>query len=275
MNLCASILAAGLVAFLRLPDPPPQLRQLVLQEPKDKPAATPKELQRLPAELQRLQGTWTFDSLEENGVKAGDDKLMGRTIFFGAETFLIREGPRVVQVGTLKVDASRTPKTINAVIKHGQGQGDVMLGIYSLEGGTLKLCFDVQGSDRPKEFKTTRGSNLMLAACKRAHADADQPEIAGTYKSETIEMDGSKHIAEASIDRRGDAYFVVYRKGKGVAYVGIGLRKGDIFCMSWANQGQVGVTLYQIEKGPRLVGLYTQLAGPGLLGQEILTRVEE
>jgi hypothetical protein len=88
-------------------------------------------------------------------------------------------------------------------------------------------------------------------------------------------MDGSKHVAEATIDRRGDAYFVIYRKGKGIAYVGVGIRKGDIFCMSWANQGQIGVTVYQIESGPRLVGLYTQLAGPGLLGQETLTRVEE
>jgi uncharacterized protein (TIGR03067 family) len=272
MNLYASTFLGLLVAFHRLPEPP-EPRHVVLQEEREK--AAPKELERLSPELQRLQGTWRIESLEENGVKASDDKLQGQTIFFGGDTFLIRQGDRLMQAGVVKVDASRTPRTINAIVKHGPNKGDVMLGIYALDGRSFKVCFDVQGNERPKEFKTTRGSELMLAVYSRGDSEENQPDIAGIYKSETTEMDGSKHVAEATIDRRGDAYFVVYRKGKGISYVGIGIRRGEVFSMSWASQGQVGITVYQIEKGPRLVGLYTQLAGPGLLGQEILTRVKE
>ena len=48
----------------------------------------------------------------------------------------------------------------------------------------------------------------------------------------------------------GDAYLVTYRRGTAVAYIGIGLRKGNVFCLSWISQGQAGITLYTIESGP-------------------------
>ena len=44
--------------------------------------------------------------------------------------------------------------------------------------------------------------------------------------------------------------------------------------MSWISQGQAGVTLYTIESGHRLVGQYSQLGGPGILSDEVLTRVD-
>ena len=73
------------------------------------------------------------------------------------------------------------------------------------------------------------------------------------------------------IDRLGDAYLVTYKKGTVTAYVAVGIRQGDMFSLAWANAGQVGVTVYRIEAGPRLVGQYTHLGGPGILSQETLT----
>jgi hypothetical protein len=108
--------------------------------------------------------------------------------------------------------------------------------------------------------------------CQRIQTKDEQPDLSGVYRSESTEIDGSKHIADAIIERMGDAYVVTYKKNEAVAFLGIGIRKGDIFCMSWISQGQAGITLYQIEKGQRLVGQYTRLGGPGILSQEILTR---
>ena len=80
---------------------------------------------------------------------------------------------------------------------------------------------------------------------------------------------------EATIERLGDAYLVTYKKGPLTAYIAVGIRHGDTFCLAWANQGQVGVTLYKIEPGPRLVGQYTHLGGAGILNQETLTRARK
>jgi uncharacterized protein (TIGR03067 family) len=226
-------------------------------------------------ELQRLQGTWRFESLEEDGKKVAAGELKERTLFVGANFFLVRRGNKVLQAGGLQVDPSRSPKTVNAMVKVGENKGEVMLGIYALDGDTLKLCLDVQGEDRPKEFKSTPGSKRLLAVCKRVKPKDEQVEITGTYRSESIQEDGTRYTAEAVIERVGDAYIVTYKKGPVTAYVAVGIRQGDVFCLAWVNQGQVGITLYRVEEGPRLVGQYTHLGGAGILSQETLTRVKK
>jgi uncharacterized protein (TIGR03067 family) len=225
--------------------------------------------------LQQLQGTWKFESLEEDGVKVAADELKKRTIFFGADVFLVRRGHAILQAGGLQVNPSKSPRTVNAMVKAGEHKGKVMLGIYALEGDTLKVCLDVEGEERPKEFKSAAGSKRLLAVCKRVPRKKEEVEITGTYRSESIQEDGTKYVSEAVIERMGDAYLVTYKKGPVTAYVAVGLRHGDVFCLAWANRGQVGVTLYQIEAGPRLVGQYTHLGGPGLVSQETLTRVKK
>jgi uncharacterized protein (TIGR03067 family) len=224
-------------------------------------------------ELQRLQGTWQCQSLEQDGEKAGEAGVKDRTLFFGAEGFVVKQGFKLVQAGNVKVDPTKRPKTLNAFVTQGEGKGEVMLGIYELTGDTLKLCLDLQGQKRPAEFKTTAGSGQVLAVYRRQRAPgADDLDITGTYDAVSVELDGSRHQAEVVIERRGDAYQVAYKKGNAVAYLGIGIRRRNTFSVCWANPGQVGIVVYEIQKDGKLVGQYTQLGGPGLLSQETLTR---
>jgi uncharacterized protein (TIGR03067 family) len=225
----------------------------------------------LKRELQQFQGTWMFESLEENGVKSTADDLKERTFFVGGEAFIIQKGKTILQAGGLQADPSRNPNSLNAMVTVGEHKGEVMLGIYSLDGDTLKFCLDIQGESRPKEFKAGAGTKRLLAVCKRARPKEEKIQITGSYRSESIQANNTKYIADVVIERLGDAYLATYKKGTVTTYVAIGVRQGDVLSLAWANQGQVGVTLYKIEPGPRLVGQYTHLGGIGTISQEILT----
>ena len=73
----------------------------------------------------------------------------------------------MIQVGTQKLDPSKSPKTIDVTVTEGLNKGAVMLGIYEINGDTLKVCFDPEGKKRPTEFKSASGSADFVNVHKR------------------------------------------------------------------------------------------------------------
>src|SRR5437764_1295876 len=186
-------------------------------EPQAQPETTVEE------ELRRLQGSWQVETQEENGDKLAADDVKGRSILFGKDTFFIRHDNKVVQIGMLKLNPSKTPRTVNAVIMSGDKKGDIMQGIYALDGDSLKICLDTEGQERPKEFKTAPKSGHLLYVLKRVRVKGEDQELVGNYRSETTELDGKKHVLDVMIERVGDAYMVTYKKNNAVGFVGMGL----------------------------------------------------
>lgn len=68
--------------------------------------------------------------------------------------------------GTYKLDLGKTPAVIDAKCVRGSEKGETYLGIYKIEGDTLKWCVAVPGSERPAEFATS-GSNFLLVLKKQ------------------------------------------------------------------------------------------------------------
>ena len=222
-------------------------------------------------ELQRIQGAWQFTSLQENGDKVPDADLKDRTIFFGGEAFVVRQADRFLQAGTQKLDPLKTPKTINAMVAQGHRMGDILLGIYELDGDTLKVCFDTEAQKRPADFKSEPGSGLILAVYKRLRAGEDsKPNITGEYTSMTPGPDGTEQTADVEIEKLGDTYSVTWKRNNATHSTGVGIRRGETLSVCWATQGQTGIAVYQIEKDGKLVGRYTTLGSIGLLVEETL-----
>jgi uncharacterized protein (TIGR03067 family) len=233
------------------------------------PKASGQEISK--RELEKLQGTWTFDSYEEGGKKTPAAELKEKRMFFGANQFIVKKGEELLQVGSLKLDPIDGHRDIDATVVAGPNKGNTMRGIYSLKDNVLKVCIDPEGNERPKEFKTTPESGFYLAVYKRVIPTGEEIDITGHYKAESVQFNGEKQIADVEIKRLGDCYLVKWSKGILDAYVGIGLRKGEVLAVCWANQGQVGACLYRIEKGPQLVGEWTMLGGAGVVQRETLT----
>jgi uncharacterized protein (TIGR03067 family) len=118
-------------------------------------------------ELKKLQGTWTFESVEVGGKKESAADFKGMTVTFEGDKFTVKKGDEVIQVGTEKLDPSKSPKTVDVTVAEGLNKGAVMLGIYEISGDTLKVCFDPEGKKRPTEFKSAFGSQTFVNVHKR------------------------------------------------------------------------------------------------------------
>lgn len=224
-------------------------------------------------DAQRLQGSWQFTTLVEDGKETPKDHLKNRTVFFGGDGFMVRDGRRILDAGTFKLDPAKNPKTFNMIFAQGTKKGEVGLGIYTLEGETLKVCFDPTGQKRPTDLKSEPGSGHYLAVYQRSKSVADnQQDITGEYVAESTELDGMIQLSDVTIERRGDAYLMTYMKNGAVASVATGIRKGDVFSACFAVHNNAGIVVYEIQKDGRLVGQYTGLGGLGVLADETLTR---
>jgi uncharacterized protein (TIGR03067 family) len=117
-----------------------------------------------------LAGTWKVVSLERDGKEIGE-KLKGAKWTFtettlaarfpeeGEAKFAYRAG-RVDKVGTIDLEVVESPRD-------GGPRKRVYLGIYSVEGDTLKLCYAAPGEERPKEFTSKAGPGNTLIVLKR------------------------------------------------------------------------------------------------------------
>ena len=76
-----------------------------------------------------------------------------------AEKEITKDDKEVIFKGTVKIDPSRKPKHIDLTIEDGiKFIGDTALGIYELDGDTLKWHANQPGKvERPREFPAVQG----------------------------------------------------------------------------------------------------------------------
>jgi uncharacterized protein (TIGR03067 family) len=108
-------------------------------------------------ELKKLQGTWRFVSQEKEGKPRPPEQVAKLKITFTGDKWAVSEDGKVVQAGTHKLDPTKKPARVDAVVTEGEDKGSTMLGIYELKGDTMKVCFDPQGKERPTSFTAKAG----------------------------------------------------------------------------------------------------------------------
>ena len=121
---------------------------------------------RAGAKADDTSGTWTATSAEMAGMTLPGSFYGTIKLVINEDKYKLTIGDKVDE-GTSKADASATPKTLDVTGTKGPNKGKTMLAIYELDGDTMKVCYDLSGNARPKEFKTTAGSQLFLITYKR------------------------------------------------------------------------------------------------------------
>ena len=128
----------------------------------------------LEKEARKFQGIWTFESSVTGGEELPADPLKKFVVIFEGDKHTVKNGDEVLQVGTQKLDPSKSPKTIDVTMVEGPHKGTVMLGIYEIDADTLKVCFDPEGKTRPTEFKSPPGSKNFVNVHKRVKKSSAQ-----------------------------------------------------------------------------------------------------
>lgn len=112
-------------------------------------------------QLSELEGTWLPSAAEVAGKPFPDEVRKSISLVVSGDQYTVTVGAGVDK-GTLKFDPSTTPKSLDIIGTDGPNKGKTFLCIYERTGDTVKICYDLTGAARPKEFKTAEGSLLFL-----------------------------------------------------------------------------------------------------------------
>jgi uncharacterized protein (TIGR03067 family) len=97
-------------------------------------------------------------AIEVNGAAEKPNESL---VITGTE-YYIKSGKRGIDA-RLSIDPNQTPRRIDVALPHNVA----WTGIYELKDGKLKVCFDNAGKERPAEFKTKEGSQLVFRVYER------------------------------------------------------------------------------------------------------------
>ncbi|MFO0876278.1 MAG: TIGR03067 domain-containing protein [Gemmataceae bacterium] len=113
-----------------------------------------------------IQGTWLASAAELAGKSFPEEVRKSIKLTLKDGKYTVAVGKNLDQ-GTVKLDSSAKPRTLDITGTEGPNKGKTIQAIYELDGDTLKICYDLSGKGRPAEFKTAEGTKLFRVTYKR------------------------------------------------------------------------------------------------------------
>jgi uncharacterized protein (TIGR03067 family) len=122
-------------------------------------------------ELERMQGTWDYESQTIGGRELPADRRAKIWVVIDGDTRTRETGLGPGLKDKITLDPSASPRTIDLVsVGHPSGRTFTEKGIYEWDGKLLRLCLDNTGKDRPKEFKSPAGQDNIYVSVLRRRA---------------------------------------------------------------------------------------------------------
>jgi uncharacterized protein (TIGR03067 family) len=120
------------------------------------------------ADLAKMQGEWSMVSGSADGFAIPDEiRPTAKRVCKGNET-TVTFGTQLVMQATFTIDPTKMPKTIDYQATDGPTKGKTHLGIYEIDGDTVKYCFAAPDNARPPDFTSKPGERQTLSVWKRA-----------------------------------------------------------------------------------------------------------
>jgi len=126
-----------------------------------------EETQAAKQDMAQLQGEWSMASAGGGGAALPSDMLKNsKRVCKGDETTVV-VGGQLLMKAKFTLDPSKKPKSIDYQVTGGPNAGKTQLGVYELDGDTVKFCFSAPGKDRPTDFTTKAGDGRTSSVWKR------------------------------------------------------------------------------------------------------------
>lgn len=129
-------------------------------------------------DLADLQGNWTCKTLVFDGKEMPPEGAAANTLTITGDKYSVsEEGRGEVEAGTIVLDATKTPKTVDYKIeKAPTAAGKTQLGVYTLENGTFTYTVVEPGhTTRPPEVKPGKAVMHVVFAKKGAASAPASP----------------------------------------------------------------------------------------------------
>jgi len=124
----------------------------------------------------QLQGEWSMVSGTSDGMQIPEEYRKEMKRVCKGDELTVTHGEEIIMKAKITLDESAKPKTIDYEVTDGPNKGKKQLGIYELDGDTLKVCLAAPGDERPKEFSSKEGEKRVLTAWKKAKPVAAKAE---------------------------------------------------------------------------------------------------
>jgi uncharacterized protein (TIGR03067 family) len=109
-----------------------------------------------------LQGEWSMASGERDGQPVPDDLRKGFKRVVKDDVTTVMANGQAYMKAKFTLDPAKKPKTIDYTLLDGPNKDKKVLGIYELDGDTVKFCFGNPDQERPKEFKSDAGRTVSV-----------------------------------------------------------------------------------------------------------------
>ena len=115
-----------------------------------------------------IRGTWACAAAVVDGKSLDENTTAKLRLVMTAERYRTELGDdEVLFDSTYRLDPGHDPRHIEMTGTEGDAAGKQALGIYSLEGDTLKICYTMPGGQRPKSFESKPGSKAFFVTWTR------------------------------------------------------------------------------------------------------------
>jgi uncharacterized protein (TIGR03067 family) len=120
-------------------------------------------------DLKKMAGDWVPVLMQLNGKKQPDKVTKAIRLSVSGDKYNTVVGEEKDE-GTLKLDATKTPREMDIITSVGENKGKPIPCIYELKGNELKVCYGLNGTGRPADFDAGKDGEgvIMLITYKRA-----------------------------------------------------------------------------------------------------------
>jgi uncharacterized protein (TIGR03067 family) len=131
-------------------------------------AADDSKEEAIKKDSKQLQGAWQAVNFERNGEKAPEDDVKNYKMTIDGDKYKFTAGGDTLSAGTLKLDPTSKPKSIEIVVTEGEHSGNTMKGIYEVDDDNHKICVAEPDKTKPTEFGSKADSGTIYIVFKRA-----------------------------------------------------------------------------------------------------------